>query len=591
MLTALRTATCMQPTHVPTSHTQSYSLQDTVIKNRWKLLKVLGKGAFGEVYLAIDLSTKEHVAIKIEAPECKKPVLKLEVSVLQKLQSSSYVCKYISCGRFISPHNHPPPLKTNDAGTDTLPEKSTDDRIYSYLVMERLGPNLSDIRKQMGGKFSIATTALLAKHMLLGIEASHKIGILHRDIKPGNFCMAAAGSPYVDEYKRPRCFLIDFGLSRRYISSSGRVREPRSKVGFRGTARYASISAHHGTELCRADDLWSLFYIIVEFLTGVLPWRGKEKEKIGHMKKELTNPDLVSGLPSPVLFIHTYLLSLSYATVPDYQLILHFLDELFKTSNMPIDTPYDWDLNLPSSSASPLTEASETRVSKHMASSRMGSGQDDTPCIAIQLNNATLSTPDTPTVGMGKGAPLEIDTTMVHGSTPELSTLLSPTMSKTDFPGGSLVDSFGRPALPTTTYLALSVREPSLARTVRSISTVSTTGCKEVLQTKDILQTKVAQPSSHTSDRKCQPRWVNSLLDHTVGIIPITKLTHDSGLKSTHVRASTERESYETRPTSAVPCPMTGTAVSTQAHLMDTGLAKPPKNKKTRWWADFSICC
>ncbi|KAH6576414.1 hypothetical protein BASA60_004525 [Batrachochytrium salamandrivorans] len=459
MLTALRTATCMQPTHVPTSHTQSYSLQDTVIKNRWKLLKVLGKGAFGEVYLAIDLSTKEHVAIKIEAPECKKPVLKLEVSVLQKLQY-------------------------------TLPEKSTDDRIYSYLVMERLGPNLSDIRKQMGGKFSIATTALLAKHMLLGIEASHKIGILHRDIKPGNFCMAAAGSPYVDEYKRPRCFLIDFGLSRRYISSSGRVREPRSKVGFRGTARYASISAHHGTELCRADDLWSLFYIIVEFLTGVLPWRGKEKEKIGHMKKELTNPDLVSGLPSPVLFIHTYLLSLSYATVPDYQLILHFLDELFKTSNMPIDTPYDWDLNLPSSSASPLTEASETRVSKHMASSRMGSGQDDTPCIAIQLNNATLSTPDTPTVGMGKGAPLEIDTTMVHGSTPELSTLLSPTMSKTDFPGGSLVDSFGRPALPTTTYLALSVREPSLARTVRSISTVSTTGCKEVLQTKDILQTK-----------------------------------------------------------------------------------------------------
>ena len=85
--------------------------------------------------------------------------------------------------------------------------------------------SLSDLRKQLGGKFSIATTALLAKQMLLGIQSAHEIGFLHRDIKPGNFCIASQGSTYIDECRRLRCFLIDFGLSRRYLSSSGKVRE------------------------------------------------------------------------------------------------------------------------------------------------------------------------------------------------------------------------------------------------------------------------------------------------------------------------------------------------------------------------------
>lgn len=51
----------------------------------------------------------------------------------------------------------------------------------------------------------------------------------------------------------------------------------RENVGFRGTARYASIQAHFGKELGRVDDLWSLFYMVIEFLTGTLPWKGKEK--------------------------------------------------------------------------------------------------------------------------------------------------------------------------------------------------------------------------------------------------------------------------------------------------------------------------
>lgn len=58
--------------------------------------------------------------------------------------------------------------------------------------------------------------------MIRAIQAVHSTGVLHRDIKPGNFCIARECTP---GQKRPLCHLIDFGLSRRYLNASGSVRE------------------------------------------------------------------------------------------------------------------------------------------------------------------------------------------------------------------------------------------------------------------------------------------------------------------------------------------------------------------------------
>lgn len=68
--------------------------------------------------------------------------------------------------------------------------------------------------------------------------------------------------------------MLDFGLARQYlVSGTKEIRAPRAAAGFRGTVRYASLNAHKNREMGRHDDLWSLFYMICEFINGSLPWR------------------------------------------------------------------------------------------------------------------------------------------------------------------------------------------------------------------------------------------------------------------------------------------------------------------------------
>ena len=68
----------------------------TVLKNRWKLSKKIGQGAFGEIYNGTDTSTLDPIAVKLERWDNKKAVLKMEVAVLKKLQHCQHACRYVS---------------------------------------------------------------------------------------------------------------------------------------------------------------------------------------------------------------------------------------------------------------------------------------------------------------------------------------------------------------------------------------------------------------------------------------------------------------------------------------------------------------
>lgn len=207
------------------NNTKSILDSNKIIKGRWKPIKKIGQGAFGEIFQAKNIVSGELVAIKVERLDSKKQVLKLEVAVLKKLQDCPYVCRFLTCGRFDE---------------------------YNYMVMELLGENLSELRRrQPGGFFSISTTFRIGIQMLKAIEAVHNLGYLHRDVKPSNFVLGTGS-------KRKNAYLIDFGLARRYLLPEGRVRPPRESAGFRGTARYASINSH----LSRALYKNILFFLI-----------------------------------------------------------------------------------------------------------------------------------------------------------------------------------------------------------------------------------------------------------------------------------------------------------------------------------------
>ena len=126
---------------------------------------------------------------------------------------------------------------------------------HRVLVMDVLGPSLEDVHRLCCRRFSLHTVLLLGLQMLERIEAVHSCGILHRDIKPQNFCLGHG------KEKNDTVYLIDMGLSKPFLSPDSNRHIPCiSGKKLAGTARYASIATHLGYEQGRRDDVESLAY-------------------------------------------------------------------------------------------------------------------------------------------------------------------------------------------------------------------------------------------------------------------------------------------------------------------------------------------
>ena len=111
-------------------------------------------------------------AIKFEIATHKNPQLKHEHSILEQLNKSD--------------NNNPVPSE----GILGIPKVYLFDRMenkYNYMVMDFLGPSLSDLFQFKEKSFSLETTLMLGIQMLTRIEFIHEKGFIHRDIKPENF--------------------------------------------------------------------------------------------------------------------------------------------------------------------------------------------------------------------------------------------------------------------------------------------------------------------------------------------------------------------------------------------------------------------
>ena len=283
---------------------------------KFEILEKIGGGSFGQIFKVKDKVSNEILAMKIEKKrEGKQMMVLREYQIMKDFKAEN---------GFAQTHSY---LKNDD---------------YHYLVMTHLGPNLETLKLSKGGSFSLKTVLLLGYQIISRIQSFHKRNYLHRDIKPENFVI---GSDEEDNH----IYLIDFGLSRSFISEDGHHIPFKDKKGMVGTARYVSVNTHLGYEQARRDDLESIGYILIYFVKGTLPWqnlpaKNKEEkyEKILDIKRKTTVEDLCKDLPKKFVDYFFYVRNLAFKAGPNYDYLKELFIEMLKEKGMEFNMQYDW---------------------------------------------------------------------------------------------------------------------------------------------------------------------------------------------------------------------------------------------------------
>uniref|UniRef100_A0A915HDS6 non-specific serine/threonine protein kinase n=1 Tax=Romanomermis culicivorax TaxID=13658 RepID=A0A915HDS6_ROMCU len=317
----------------------------SVIDEKWKIMRILGEGAFGAVYEVEDEGDPRAMyALKAEpnitSPSSPPKLLPLEVIVLKALhrKRATHCPAYITCG--------------------TTPD-------FDYVVMGLVGKNVNDLRKSMPTKsFRLRTSLHLGIKSLISLVEIHEAKatfyprFIHRDVKPANMCV---GRPPHDIRS---VYVLDWGLCRRFVNSKGVLYRPREKTTFRGTPRYASVGALNDKEQGRVDDLWAWFMCLIEFTVGKLPWddlpfRTRKPsvylEWLTRTKTEYVSDSsiLCNKCPREYRELHSVLSGLTYFDAPDYSFFSRALSECMSRKHVDPNEPLDWE---PRSLSSKLTE-------------------------------------------------------------------------------------------------------------------------------------------------------------------------------------------------------------------------------------------
>ena len=220
----------------------------------YEIVELRGKGGMGEVYLGRDTRLERDVAIKVLPEELGQDTL-----YRQRLEREA---------KSLSQLSHPHICTLHDIGS----EDGVD-----YLVMEYLeGETLEDRLRR--GALPLEEVATIGSQIAEAIDAAHRHGVIHRDLKPGNVMLTRDGAK-----------VLDFGLAKGVVragpavgdTQTPTVTQPLTGEGsILGTLQYMAPEQLEGKEADERSDIWGLGAVLYEMVTGARPFAGESQVRL-----------------------------------------------------------------------------------------------------------------------------------------------------------------------------------------------------------------------------------------------------------------------------------------------------------------------
>ena len=237
-----------------------------LIKNRYRIIELLGEGGMAFVFKAKDEQLERFVAIKTLKPSY--------------LENENFVTRFKREAQTAANLNHPNIVQIFDWGVEEN---------EPYFVMEFIdGTTLSTVISK-NKKINITDVLHIGAQVSSALQAAHESNLVHRDIKPGNIMITPNGKIKV----------TDFGI----VSIQNEDSDMTKSGTILGTANYISPEQAQGTSVSSKSDLYSLGIVMYEMLSGRTPFIGETPISIAtqHLtEKPRPLVELVENIPSGI---------------------------------------------------------------------------------------------------------------------------------------------------------------------------------------------------------------------------------------------------------------------------------------------------
>lgn len=208
----------------------------SIFAQRYEVIEELDKGGMGKIYRVFDKKIEQEVALKLLRPE-----ITADVNTIKRFRRELKFARNIS---------HRNVCRMYDLGEEGNAH---------FITMEYIsGENLKSSIRRMG-RLTIDKAISIAKQVCEGLSEAHRLGVVHRDLKPGNIMIDSEGNARI----------LDFGIARS-LRSKGMTGEGTMI----GTPEYMSPEQVDGEEADQRSDIYSLGVIIYEMVTGRVPFIG-----------------------------------------------------------------------------------------------------------------------------------------------------------------------------------------------------------------------------------------------------------------------------------------------------------------------------